>query len=300
MDLNEVFEELIKDETDKVFKLNADLITATFRKELKQLYKRIHDLEIRVGELEGESSPITLHETWQDGIADHWRVVGQFTPVVSNGLAAFLMSYDERYTKGHEQHIEPAMELRQNEHPHHFNINQEYWMGFRFYLPDDFMVIDRGVTMQQMYQYGKGMQLNPPMALKIEQANELRLLVRGDSKRKPQKGNYMTSESYSLGILESGWHTVIYNIHFSWDENQGKTCVWLDDEMMVNHRDRNCYNLRNEKGEPIHPFWKHGLYVPHWRREKSADSSFSLSFGSIVIADDKADYDTVKDMLNNE
>jgi hypothetical protein len=218
-------------------------------------------------------------------------ISGTESPVCNGDYALSIhLNYDTSETRYRTEITNVVVENGDK----HFNLGDEYWIGFAIYLPE-YWQIDQDYSDILLQFHGSPDDgedwRNPPLALLVD-VDQWKLRYLADSKPLTENKNYTVSGSENIGTVERGrWTTFVMHIN-AWYDDGGFIKVWKDGKQVVDYRGGVFFN--DIQG----PYLKFGNYKTAWKPDSSwgGPSAFSDRlhfFDELRIGDANATYEDV-------
>ncbi len=184
-------------------------------------------------------------------------------------MRSYLHRYNSTYSYRTEAILaqDPNMPPDQGNDPFHFDINQEYWIGFSVFIPADFVVDTENLTdiilqIQATPDPGEDYR-SPIFAISID-ANDWEIISRWDSRAlSPAGNNFEGSEIVYRNPLGSDigkWTDWVIHVKWSYQDD-GFLEIWRDGSRVTTRTGPNCAN------DTVGPRIALGVYKWPWRPE---------------------------------
>jgi len=175
-------------------------------------------------------------------------------------------------------------------------IGREYRYHILIYLPNDWKFDSYEKILMQWHGFPdrnlSEKSRNPPIALRIQNGNtgvgsNYIIRIRSDSNDVTSpNGPYEIDEEIDIGSIVEDlgkWTEWVFQIKWSFESN-GSLVVWKDGDIVLERKKQ--ANTFNDK---LGPFWKFGVYIPHWIKElnvqRTGFEKYTAYFDNVSIVE---------------
>lgn len=236
---------------------------------------------------DAENAPNTSSDwlTAGNGGGNSFSVSGER---VRAGSKSYKFVLAPKGTPGTQSNVELVLRgLSASPQVNNFLMNQEYWMGWSVYIPQDFVFpVESNNEWGMLGQFHGTTEscdqpMGPPLPFFLNSAvNGFRVAIRATDDR-CNSGRVSRAKAYTMPFKKGAWNDIVLNFKYNYT-NSGSPFfkMWLNGQLVANDSGPNCYN--DAKG----PYFKLGIYA-------NSSRTISVHYDEIRIGDETSSYNEV-------